>query len=166
MILNNAKQDVANTSAIPDGANATAYIARRCDEVDAVWKDYATLRAQYEALREAAGASVAAIDAAPRYAFFDAYMRVEMESRATGRWSEFANVAKALAPLRSALSGSSTATKEPTLSPEWCMEVWYRVNPGARSTLPSMPSLYLLDFARAVLGELPAPSVTTSGTEE
>lgn len=37
------------------------------------------------------------------------------------------------------------------LTPEWCVDVWYGVNPGARHSVPHMPSLYLLDFAHAVL---------------
>lgn len=37
------------------------------------------------------------------------------------------------------------------LTPEWCVDAFYRVNPGAKDTMPNgIPSLYLLDFARAV----------------
>jgi hypothetical protein len=35
--------------------------------------------------------------------------------------------------------------------PEWCVEAFYRVNPGATTTVPRIPSLYLLDFACEVL---------------
>lgn len=39
------------------------------------------------------------------------------------------------------------------LTPEWCVETWHTVNPGAKETMPSgVPSLYLLDFAYAVEG--------------
>lgn len=38
------------------------------------------------------------------------------------------------------------------LTPEWCMSTFFRVNPGANvPPLFHIPSLYLLDFARAVV---------------
>lgn len=43
---------------------------------------------------------------------------------------------------------------ESKLTPEWCMEAFWRVNPGGNAVVPS---LYLLDFAREVL-RVHAPS--------
>lgn len=43
------------------------------------------------------------------------------------------------------------------LTPEWCVEAFYRVNPGAK--FHALPSLYLVDFAREVVRHLENPSV-------
>lgn len=42
----------------------------------------------------------------------------------------------------------SRSTNEQSLTPDWCMDAFWRVNPGRNATVPS---LYLLDFAREVL---------------
>lgn len=54
---------------------------------------------------------------------------------------------------------SSTAA----LTPEWCYEAFWRVNPGGNATVPS---LYLLDFAREVLRVHGAPSATDTRCEK
>lgn len=46
-----------------------------------------------------------------------------------------------------------------TPSAEWCIEAFWRVNPGRNATVPS---LYLLDFAREVLRVYGAPSATAA----
>ncbi len=51
----------------------------------------------------------------------------------------------------------------PTLTPEWCVETYYRVNPGS-TAFPHIPSLYLLDFAREVAA-LAASRVDTAEVE-
>lgn len=51
-------------------------------------------------------------------------------------------------------------------TPDWCVRTFHRVNPGARDTVVSVPSLYLWDFAKAVIraigtsGEVPADGAT------
>lgn len=47
-----------------------------------------------------------------------------------------------------AVVDSALSAEAPTLTPEWCYESFWRVNPGGNATVPS---LYLLDFAREVL---------------
>lgn len=49
------------------------------------------------------------------------------------------------------------ASEGGTPSAEWCIEAFWRVNPGRNATVPS---LYLLDFAREVLRVYGAPSAT------
>lgn len=38
-----------------------------------------------------------------------------------------------------------------SMTPEWCVRTFHTVNPGASSNNIRVPSLYLVDFARAVV---------------
>ena len=49
---------------------------------------------------------------------------------------------------RSTISASTPASSAEPLTPDWCMDAFWRVNPGRNAVVPS---LYLLDFAREVL---------------
>lgn len=58
------------------------------------------------------------------------------------------------APLEIPYGIATPAPFVASLTPEWCLEAFYRVNPGAserRYRELGWPSLYLLDFAREVL---------------
>lgn len=68
---------------------------------------------------------------------------------------EFNRILDRLAAPPSA-SVSPTGPSSPT--PEWCMAAWHRVNPGAKTLVPLVPSLYLHDFARDVLQVFAPPS--------
>lgn len=57
-------------------------------------------------------------------------------------------------------SGDSDAK---TLDAQWCMDAFWRVNPGRNATVPS---LYLLDFAREVLRVFGSPPSATKDHEE
>lgn len=68
---------------------------------------------------------------------------------------------KAHAGCRPGVAAPLASDFRSSLTPEWCMQAFYRVNPGAKDSMPGgIRSLYLLDFARAVetrmlLGDLP-----------
>jgi hypothetical protein len=53
------------------------------------------------------------------------------------------------------------------LTPEWCVDAFYRVNPGALLSWRAggVPSLYLLDFAREVLRVVEQPSCASSSDD-
>jgi hypothetical protein len=46
-----------------------------------------------------------------------------------------------------------------SMTPEWCMKEFHRVNPGAKDF--AIPSLYLVDFARAVVRHMEQESPDT-----
>lgn len=56
---------------------------------------------------------------------------------------------------RDALDALAQRSSTGTPDAEWCMEAFWRVNPGRNATVPS---LYLLDFAREVLRVYGAPA--------
>jgi hypothetical protein len=66
-------------------------------------------------------------------------------------WGDLAEAVKKLSD-RSVTRSESAAPVTPShvaaLTPDWCMDAFWRANPGRNAVVPS---LYLLDFAREVL---------------
>jgi hypothetical protein len=61
------------------------------------------------------------------------------------QWQQWAGSARAI--LEAALE-TMTPSHVAALTPDWCMDAFWRANPGRNAVVPS---LYLLDFAREVL---------------